>query len=360
MANPHDNPGRPVALLFPGQGAQQVLMGAGLYGHVPVFTEVMDSAFALWGDEGARIRGHWLSGGAPELLDDGRRSQPLLYAIDYALGRTVLNWGVRPAALLGHSVGELAAAALAGVFDFEDGARLILERIRHLADTPDGGMLAVAASVEDVGPYLSEGVAVGAVNAPRQLLLAGLDRPLADTARRLRADGFTCRRARARQAFHSPAMAEATARSAHVWRGLDLRCPDPGTTVFSAYLGGPLPDSVARNPDFWASQPADPVYFGPTLQRMLRERDYLLVEAGPGRGLGALALRRPEAAAGRTAVTGLLPAKSGDAAADRAALRDAAARIAAEGHAIDRGAVPRPPGAPGSTPTEATLGGRHP
>ena len=104
---------RQVALLIPGQGAQQPMMAAGLYGYSGVFTEVMDAAFGLLGSEGARIRADWLLPGAPEKLDDVTRAQPLLYAMGCALGRLVESWGIEPAALLGHSVGEMVAATLA-------------------------------------------------------------------------------------------------------------------------------------------------------------------------------------------------------------------------------------------------------
>ncbi|MFC5744432.1 acyltransferase domain-containing protein [Actinomadura rugatobispora] len=337
MPNPQENARRPVALLFPGQGSQQVLMGAGLYGHMSVFTDVMDTVFRLWGEEGASIRADWLSGGPPELLDDVTRAQPLLFALNYALGRTVLSWGVRPAALLGHSVGELSAAVLAGVFGLADGARLMMDRITTIAGTPPGGMLAVAASREEVEPYLSGEVSVGAVNAPRQVLLAGPARPLAEAERRLRADGRTCRMAKARQAFHSPLLSGAVDRSAPAWKETELRAPE--LTVYSAYLGAVLSPEDARDPGFWARQPVDPVLFGPTLERMLDGGDHLLVEAGPGQGLSALARRRPAVTSGRSAVTAMLPARAGDPAGDRAAVLNAAERISAEGHDIDGDAV---------------------
>src|SRR5437764_1349770 len=101
---------RRVALLFPGQGSQHPRMAAGLYGHDDVFTSVMDEAFELLGEAGPAVRADWLAGGRPELYDDVTRAQPLLYAVNYALGRVVLDWGVEPAAMLGHSVGEMVAA----------------------------------------------------------------------------------------------------------------------------------------------------------------------------------------------------------------------------------------------------------
>jgi acyl transferase domain-containing protein len=324
---------RPVALLFPGQGAQHARMAAGLYGHADVFTARMDEAFGFLGEAGAAIRADWLADTSSELFDDVTRAQPLLYAIDYALGGLVLSWGVEPAALLGHSVGEMAAATLAGVLDFADGLRLMRDRIEVFADTPPGGMLAVAASPEEVRPYLSGEVAVAAVNAPRQLLLAGSAGPLAEAERRLRADDFVCRPARARQAFHSPVVAEAVDRSAPAWERTALRAPL--RTVYSAYREAVLSPEDARDPAFWARQPIDPVLFGPTLDRLLDDGDFLLVEAGPGQGLTALARRHPAVTSGRSAVVPLLPARPNDGTGDRRAVREAAERIAAEGHELN-------------------------
>src|SRR3954454_3391726 len=94
---------RPIALLFPGQGAQHARMAAGLYGHAEVFTDCIDTAFRHLGDTGATVRDDWLSEDPPgDLFDDVTRAQPLLYAVDHALGRLVLSWGVEPGAMLGH------------------------------------------------------------------------------------------------------------------------------------------------------------------------------------------------------------------------------------------------------------------
>jgi len=323
---------RPVVLLFPGQGAQQPRMAAGLYGSLDVFTDVMDTAFSLLGDDGPPIRADWLAPGSPEALDDVTRAQPLLYAVGYALGRVVESWGIEPSAMLGHSVGELVAATLAGVLDFGDGMRLMRDRMLVFADTPPGGMLAVAASAAQAAAYLSGQVAIAAVNGPRQVLLAGPADQLGVVERRLRADQVTCRMAKARQAFHSPAVADATARSAAGWAATRLRTPR--RTVYSAYLGDVLSDERARDPRFWAGQPAEPVLFGPTLDRLLGRGDVLLVEAGPGQGLSALARRHPAVAAGRSAVLPMLPVRAGNAAEDRHSVATTAAHLRAEGHGL--------------------------
>ncbi|MFI6962825.1 acyltransferase domain-containing protein [Streptomyces sp. NPDC050255] len=294
-----------VALLFPGQGAQYPRMAAGLYGRLDVFTEAMDEAFELLGEEGKPLRDIWLSPRPHAMYDDVTVAQPLLYAVDLALGRLVLSWGIRPVALLGHSVGELAAATLAGVLEAEDGFRLMRGRIRQFADTPAGGMLAVAASTAEVEDVLGDGVHLAAVNAPRQLLLAGRREDLDRAEALLRKRGLVCRDARAKQAFHSPVVEAAVAASLPDWRSTPLS--PPGLTVYSAYTRTVLDPRTACDPVFWARQAAEPVLFAPTLDRLLTDQDCLLVEAGPGNGLTMLARRHRAVVRGRSRVLPLLP-----------------------------------------------------
>lgn len=314
-----------VALLFPGQGAQYPRMAAGLYRHCAPFTAIMDQAFTALGSTGERLRAEWLSDGPADRLDDVTRAQPLLYAIDYALGRVTLSWGVEPVALLGHSVGEMAAATLAGVFDFADGMRLMRDRMEQFADTPAGGMLAVAGAAADVEPHLYGSVAIAAVNAPRQILVAGPRAELAEVERTLRDQGYTCKAVRARQGFHSPAVAAAAARSVAAWESVALA--RPRRLVYSSQLGGALPPDVAVDPGFWARQPAAPVRFWPALQRLLDEHAVVLVESGPGQGLSAIARRHPAVVSGRSRVVPLLLARPGPDEADRATVRQAAELI---------------------------------
>lgn len=329
--------GRPVALLLPGQGAQQARMAAGLYGRSAAFTDTMDAVFALLGPDGARTRAAWLADRPGEMFDDVTIAQPLLYAVDCALGRMVMGWGVRPVALLGHSVGEMAAATLAGVFELEDGVRLMRDRVAALAGSPPGGMLAVAAAESDVRDLLPADVVVGAVNGRRQLMLAGPAGPLAEAGARLRGRDLTCIPVRARQGFHSPMLAEAAAGSVPGWAATPLR--PPRVPVVSAYRPGPLDDATARDVRFWAGQPAAPVHYGPAFDLLVGAGDRLLVEAGPGQSLSTLARRHPAVAADRSAVVALLPARRGDDADDRRATLAAANRIWLEGHPLDWTAV---------------------
>ncbi len=321
-----------VALLLPGQGAQYERMGAGLYGTAPGFTAAMDEVFAALGAAGASLRADWLAAEPQLATDDARWSQPLLFAVDYALGRMIMSWGVTPAVLLGHSVGELAAAALAGVLPLVAAARLIAARAGQLAAAPVGGMLVVAAGSAALAPFLSADVVIGAVNGPRQTVLAGLDAPLRAVEWRLGEAGITCRRSRSRTPFHSPVLAGVALEAAPELAGVPLR--PPRIPIISGYTARPLDAGQASSPSFWLGQPSAVVRFADALDQVLRMGRLLLIEAGPGQGLSALALRHPELAARGSRAVAALPERQRGPTADRqrvtgvaAALREAGYRL---------------------------------
>jgi [acyl-carrier-protein] S-malonyltransferase len=274
-----------VALLLPGQGAQYKRMAAE-YLVEPVFAEAMDEVFEVFGP---RLRADWLAEEPSVPIDHAAWSQPLLFAVDYAMGRLVTSWGVQPAAVLGHSVGEMAAAVLAGVFRVEDAASLVLDRVARVVKTPPGGMIAVAATVDELSPYLHDGVVIGAVNAPKHVVLAGPQEALADVAAKLRVDGLISREVPSLTAFHSPLVATALEGAEQAFASVERR--PPTITMYSGHADGPLDD--ARDPAFWARQPGEPVYFWRALGALLANGPFVLVEAGPGQGLTGIARRHP-------------------------------------------------------------------
>jgi [acyl-carrier-protein] S-malonyltransferase len=293
---------RRVALIFPGTGAQHAAMAAGLYRVEPVFTAAIDEILTAFGPTAGGLRDDWLAG---RPIDHVTRSTPLLFAVDYALGRLVLSWGVRPAALLGHSIGELVAATLAGVFEPAEIARIIAVRVGHLAAAPAGSMLAVAAGPQDVAPYLGGDLVVGAVNGPRQVVLSGTTARLAAARAGLEQAGWSCRAVPALSPFHSPAMAEVARRGAALFTGVVPRTPR--LPLYSAYLGRRMTPADAADRGFWIGQPAAPVLFWPALDALLGDGDFHLLETGPGDGLTTLARRHPAVRTGRSTVGALLP-----------------------------------------------------
>ena len=278
-----------VVLLFPGQGAQRQGAGVDLYRRHKPFRAAMDEVFRLWGQAGAAVREDWLSPEPAVGIDDFRRSQPLLFAIDYALGRLVREAGVEPVALLGHSVGEVAAAVIAGVVTLTDAATMLMDRLEQLATAPSGGMLAVAASPADVEHLLGDGVDLAAVNGPKQIMVAGQDEPLEGARLRLGRAGFVTQRVRATLPFHSQLLAPLAARSLPALRSVTLS--PPTLSLYSGYTGGLL-GRQAVEPGFWAAQPASTVFFADALDAVAASGPHVFVEAGPWQ-LTALIRRHP-------------------------------------------------------------------
>ncbi|GAB3440642.1 acyltransferase domain-containing protein [Actinophytocola sediminis] len=294
-------------LLLPGQGAQYPGMAVEVYRRDPGFAEVVDEFLDAMGTDGRRLRAGWLAGGPVAGADDGRLAQPLLFLVGYAAARTLIARGVAADILIGHSVGELAAAAVAGVLDLRTAARVIVRRGHAIAGTPAGGMLAVAATPEQVAPWTGERVVVGAHNAPRQTVLAGPETDLARVETALRAAGLTCRRLAANQPWHSPSVAGVVRGFTEVLAAETLR--PPRIQIRSTHTTRAVTAAEATRPGFWAGQLSAPVLFWPALSTVLTEGAGRLIETGPGTGLSTPARGHPTVRSGQCTVETLLPGK---------------------------------------------------
>jgi len=313
-------------------------MAAGLYGREPVFTEEMDRFFAACGAAGPRLRAQWHRPAPNPGIDDSSRSQPLLFAIGHALGRVVESWGAGAVMLLGHSIGELAAAALAGVFSVADAGVLMKARAAAMTGAEPGGMLAVAGTPDAVRDLLIPPVAIAAINAPRQTVLAGPEQPLRETGRRLTAAGTTVRRVRSPHAFHSPAVEGAARRFGQAFAGIGLHAPR--LTIYSGLTARPVTPAEAAQPWFWAGQMARPVLFWPALKALLdafgSRPGVVLADATPSGSLACAALRHPALRSGASAAVPLLAARPGRSADDCAVLAAARDRVLALSTRADR------------------------
>jgi [acyl-carrier-protein] S-malonyltransferase len=310
---------------MPGQGAQYRGMGAGLYRALPAFSAIVEEVFQMMGAAGDELRSDWLAADPALPLDQAGRSQPLLFTIDYALGRLLMDLGLRPAVLLGHSIGEMAAAALAGVFDLDGAIGVLQDRVSHLAGAPTGGMVAVAASREDVEPYLRPGVDIGAVNAPRQTVIAGAGEPLRAVSAALREAGFTCAPVSSLTPFHSAVLQPVADGTRHLLAGLPMK--PPAIAIVSGYTGHRLTDAEATDPLYWARHPVDPVLFWPALESLLADEPQLLIECGPGQGLTTLARRHPDVRSGRCEVLSLLGSPAAGSGGEAGHFADAVTRL---------------------------------
>jgi phthiocerol/phenolphthiocerol synthesis type-I polyketide synthase E len=329
-----------VIFAFPGQGSQHARMAAGLYGRQRVFTETVDVCLDGFIQQGIDLYPLWLAENPGEDLHETENTQPLLFVIEYALAQQWIEWGIRPAALLGHSVGELVAASVAGVMQRDDALRLVAMRGQIMQRQPRGGMLVAATEAGRLPSLLpggGSGVAVAAVNAHDQVVLAGAAGELAAAAEALAEADVAVRPLRTSHAFHTPAMRAAAEEFLASFDGVQLRAPS--VPIYSAATGRLLTAHQAGDPAFWAQQIAAPVLFAEAVNAAAADgHDRIMLEVGPGRALSRLAQRHPAVQAARWRAFASLPAPddgSGKPQSDERNLLKTLAELWVHGCAVD-------------------------
>ena len=284
-----------VAFLFPGQGAQRAGMGRELYAAEAVFRREVDQACEILQPLlGLDLREAMFSSSAEaaERLTQTALAQPALFVVENALARLWMSWGVRPRALIGHSIGEYVAACLAGVFSLEEALAVVAERGRLMQELPAGSMLSISLAVAEVMPRLGRELDLAAVNGPEMCVVSGPEAPLAALERELAGCGVSVRRLRTSHAFHSAMMDPVLAAFARRVRQAD---PQPPRLPFLSNLTGTwIRAEEAADPEYWARHLRGTVRFDEGLRELLRDTGLALLEVGPGRSLGALAARHPE------------------------------------------------------------------
>ncbi|HEY4458792.1 MAG TPA: SDR family NAD(P)-dependent oxidoreductase [Pseudonocardiaceae bacterium] len=275
---------RPVVFAFPGQGAARARMAAGLYGTQRTFTEQLDTCLDAFEQHGLHLYDAWLDPDGDERVRETGIAQPLLFSIEYALARTWLSWGIVPSALVGHSLGEIVAATVAGVFDLPDATAFVAARASAMQQAPAGAMLALRAAEEDVRAILPPELVIAAVNAPDEVVISGSGAAV----QAFDAGGLPGRILPTSHGFHSPAMAAAVPAARRALDGIRLR--PPTLPLWSAATGGLLSAADATDPDFWAGQISTMVRFADAARELLTG-PATMIEVGPGRTLGQLARR---------------------------------------------------------------------
>ncbi|HYG61904.1 MAG TPA: type I polyketide synthase, partial [Thermoanaerobaculia bacterium] len=324
---------RPVAFLFSGQGSQYPGMGQELYQIEPVFRNEIDACAEL-------LRPHLgldlrellypdLFGVDERDLERTDHAQPALFAVEYALARLWMSWGVRPDAMLGHSIGEYVAACLAGVFELADALALVAARGRLMQSLSQGAMLGVDLPEVEVIPLLSPDLDLAAVNAPASCVVSGTREAVAALEERLAARGVRHRRLHTSHAFHSammrPILGAFTAEVEKVHRR------PPRLPWVSNLTGTWIEADEATNPAYWSRHLRSAVRFSDGVRTLLDgDAGRLLLEVGPGHTLATLAR---QAGPGRIVASSLPHPR--DPQPDGAVLLRALGRLWASGARVD-------------------------
>ncbi len=313
---------KPVVFMFPGQGAQRVNMARDLYEHEQAFREHVKACCELLEPHlGFDLRDVlYPSDDRKKAADQQLRqtciTQPALFVTSYALAQLWMEWGIKPHAMIGHSIGEYVAACLSGVMSLEDSLALVAERGHLMQSLPGGAMLAVPLSESDVQQWLNQKVSLATVNAPASCVLSGTTEAIDELERKLSEQGIKSRRLATSHAFHSTMMEPILAPFTQRFKGLALKPPQ--VPFISNVTGKWIEQGEATSANYWSKHLRGTVRFADGVTELCKDRSRIFLEVGFGRTLcGLVKQQLPEDWTKQAVLASLRPASSkGEAGAD--------------------------------------------
>ena len=281
-----------VVFMFTGQGSQYVNMGLDLYR--------TESEFRLNIDRCSDILQQYLNRDIRGIIypqngdiKDAERelketviTQPALFIIEYALSKLWISWGIHPQALIGHSIGEYVAAVLAGVFTLEDALSIVVKRSQLMQDLPRGAMLAVPISNESIIPLLNDNISIAATNAPSYCVVSGENEAINLFKNKLAKQGINSRELHTSHAFHSKMMEPILNEFTKAVSKVNLNSPE--IPFISNVSGSWITSEQATDPNYWSKHIRNTVRFSEGIEELLKEKNRILLELGPGQTLGTL------------------------------------------------------------------------
>ncbi|WP_437327214.1 amino acid adenylation domain-containing protein [Sorangium sp. So ce381] len=333
-----------VVFLFPGGGSQRVDMGRELYESERVFRESIDRCAVLFQRAlSMDIRALLFPGPeererAAEQMRAPCANLAAIFSTGYATAQLLLSWGIRPAAVSGHSLGEYTAACVAGVLSLEAAVQLIAARGRLYELLPeDMATLVVHLSEDALVERLGDGLSLAAVNGPGACVVSGTRPAIERLEQELALEGHETRRLPVALAAHSALFGPLADRLTQLAASLERRAPR--VPMISNLTGAWMTDADAQDPSYWARHLRGTVRFGRGIAALLADQDHVFVEVGPGRTLATLTSRHPDAGAGRLILTTM--ASSGSDRTDLEALLAAVGQLWCAGADVDWAAFSR-------------------
>lgn len=300
---------RPVVFLFPGGGAQYVEMGRGLYDSETVFREHIDRCAellrseldldirdALYPTEERREK-------AAVQLHSPLLALPALFAVEYSLARLLMAYGLRPHAMIGHSLGEYVASCLSGVISLEEVLPLLAFRSRLMQRLPEGAMTSVPLSEEELQPLLGEDLSIAALNGPSMSVVSGSPEAIAKIEETLVGQGFDVSRLHLSLAAHSHLVEPIMEELSDFVRKLNLRAPT--IPYLSNVTGRWITTAEATDPLYWVQHLRQPVRFSDGVMELLKDTDSILLEVGPGRMVSTLVRQHADKVPGQLVLSSL-------------------------------------------------------
>jgi len=283
-----------VAFIFSGQGAQFVGMGKALYESQTVYREAFDECASIALSEFSINLRELIfsepSEASSAQLRETRYAQPALFATEFALAKLWQSWGIEPAGLVGHSIGEYAAAVLCGVMSARDAMRLVCLRGKLMQSIAPGAMLSIPFGEEAVSKHLTPEISIAALNSPRASVLSGSIAAIAELEKVFALEGIAVRRLRTSHAFHSAMMDPVLADFEREVATVTLH--KPARPFVSTATGMWITDEQATSPAYWANQVRKPVRFAETIATLRASGINIFLEVGPGETLTALTLQQ--------------------------------------------------------------------
>lgn len=326
-----------VVFLFPGQGAQYPNMSRSLYERDAEYRNELDQCFKILKDLGrpdvvdALFPAEGEEGKAEPQLQETQITQPALFCIEYALAKVLMTRGIQPQAMIGHSLGEYVAAALAGVFTLRMALKLVCARGQLVAKLPKGAMLAVGLSVEEAKAYTDRRVALAGANAPEVSVLSGDEEAISRVEEKLKESGVFSRRLQTSHAFHSSMLDSVLDSFRQQIASAGPTKPD--RPFLSNLTGTWITDEQACDPDYWVRHMRETVKFHDGIRTILENTAPVFLEVGPGQTLAQLARQCSGDTGVATSVT-LQPPKTVDS-DDALVFCSVAGRLWALGLSID-------------------------